>query len=183
MSLGGNVFTMPDGGITVYAKWVAGNEEIEITYAVIGDNTIRWVRGSGEDLVIGIERCQDDDTSVDHFLGILIDGEEFYNYDISEDRVTITISADKMEILTNSQHEVIILFDDGQADLQLIVEATPSTPTTAETTETGAPADNDDGSEEGKGGKANLTGLWIALAIVGGVVVCALPIFIIRRRK
>ena len=175
--------TVINADTTVYAKWVAGNEQIEITYAVIGDNNIEWVRGSGEDLVIGIERSQDDDTSVDHFRGILIDGEEFYNYDISDDRVTITISADKMETLTNSQYEVIILFDDGQADLQLRVEATPSTPTTAETAETGAPTESDNGTEKGQGGKANLTGLWIALAIVGGVVLCALPIFIIRRRK
>ena len=167
---------------TVYAKWVAGNEEIEITYAVIGENSIEWIRGSGEDLVIGIERSQDDDTSLNHFKGIQIDGEDFYNYDIAEDRVTITIPADKLEDLTNSMHTVTILFDDGQADIELRVETSPTTPTEATTAETLAVNGDAGDLDDGQGNKTNLTGLWIALAIVGGVVICALPIFIIRRR-
>ena len=172
---------------TVYAKWVTGDDAIVITYAIIGDSEIRWAHDGSEDLVIEIERSQDDDTSLQHFKGIQIDGDDFYYFDIdgiADNKVSVKIKASQLEKLTIGMHKVTVLFDDGQADLSLRVDANQATPevTNAEETTTATEAGNTEKTRQ-KETKPNLTGLWIALGIVGVAVAVALPVIIIRRRR
>ena len=169
--------------ITIYAKWVKGNQEVAITYAVVGSGSIKWALESGEDLTFTVERNQDNDTSAQHLTGIRIDGENFYEYDVTEDKTVITLKAFELDKYTAGKHTVTIVFDDGQATFELVVEdaSKPTgnttteageTPTVEPTTPVITPETNNN----------NYLGLWIALGVVALVCICALPILIVKRR-
>ncbi len=169
--------------ITVYAKWVKGNQEVAITYAVVGAGSIKWALESGEDITITVERNQDNDTSAQHLTGLQIDGENFYEYDVTEDKTVITLKAFELNKYTAGKHVLTIIFDDGQATVELVVEdaSKPTgnttteageTPTVEPTTPVITPETNNN----------NYVGLWIALGIVALVCICALPILIVKRR-
>ena len=168
--------------ITLYAKWVKGTQEVEITYAVVGDGTVKWESGSSEGVNIVIERSQDNDKASDHFKSIQINGEDiaYFNYEITEGSATITLSTEALRDLTPGTYKVTILFDDGQAEVDLIIEG-DETPTDG-VTEAPKEAANDPAADTGNAPASNYLGLWIALGVVALVCVAAAPILIIKRR-
>ena len=168
---------------TLYAKWVKGSPEIEATYAVVGMGSITTELGSGEDITIAVERSKDNDTIANHFKGVMIDGVEvdYYKYKLADDNSSVIISADAIDELEAGTHTITIVYDDGKAEVELIVEGAKTTAVTEEVaTETAAdnvePANN---TPEEK----NNTGLWVALGAVGAVVIAAIPIFLIIKRR
>ena len=168
--------------ITIYAKWVKGNQDAVITYAVVGAGSIKWVLESGEDVEITIERSEDNDTSSAHLKGIQIDGENFYEYDVTEDKTIVTLKAFELNKYKAGKHIVTFIFDDGQAMVELVVEdaSKPTGLTTTEAeevtpTEASTPVLTTDTTP-------NYLGLWIALGVVALVCICALPILIVKRR-
>ena len=168
--------------ITIYAKWVKGNQEAVVTYAVIGAGSIKWVLDSGEDIEITIERSEDNDTSASHLKGIQIDGENFYEYDVTEDKTVVTLKAFELNKYKTGKHVVTFIFDDGQATVELVVEdaSKPTGLTTTEAeevtpTEASTPVLTTDKTP-------SYLGLWIALGVVALVCICALPILIVKRR-
>ncbi|MCR5327315.1 MAG: InlB B-repeat-containing protein, partial [Saccharofermentans sp.] len=170
--------------ITLYAKWVKGvQEEVTVTYAVVGDGTVKWEAGSSEGVVITVDRSQDNDTGAEHFKSVQIDGEEvaYFNYEVSEGSATITLSTDILKDMAPGTYKVTILFDDGQAEVDLVIEGgeTPTEGVTETPTEAGDPATGDDG---GNTTGPNYIGLWIALGVVALVCIAAAPILIIKRR-
>ena len=168
--------------ITLYAKWVKGTQEVEITYAVVGDGTIKWESGSSEGVDIVIERSQDNDKASDHFKSIQINGEDiaYFNYEITEGSATITLSTEALRDLTPGTYKVTILFDDGQAEVDIIIEG-DETPTDG-VTEAPKEVANDPAADTGNAPASNYLGLWIALGVVALVCVAAAPILIIKRR-
>ena len=177
-------FTTPiTADITIYAKWIKGNQDIQVTYAVVGDGSIKWALESGENVTITIERSQaGDDAVAQHVKGIQIDGENFYEYEANDDNTEVTLKAFELEKYEPGKHTVTILFDDGQATVELIVEdatkPTGVTATGAETTETTEAVTVLSTTEK----TPSYLGLWIALGIVGLVCICAFPILVVKRR-
>ncbi len=169
--------------ITLYAKWIKGSPDIEATYAVVGLGSTSFELGSGEDITVAVERSKDNDSIATHFKGVLIDGVEvdYYNYELAEDNSSVIIRADALEGLDAGAHTITIVYDDGTAEVELVV-ADENEPTAAveKITET----------EAGDTEPVNVTvektsnlGLWIALGIVAVVVIAAIPIFIIKGRS
>lgn len=168
--------------ITLYAKWIKGSPEVEATYAVVGLGSMSWTQGSDEDFTVAVERSKDNDTIASHFKGVQIDGVDldYYLYSLSEDNSAVIIRSDAFDDLDAGSHTVTIVYDDGKAEAELIITKADKP---AETEEKVTPTEAGGGEPEViTPEKPSLLGLWIALAIVGGVVVCALPIIIIKRR-
>lgn len=169
--------------ITLYAKWIKGSPDIEATYAVVGLGSTSFELGSGEDITVAVERSKDNDSIATHFKGVLIDGVEvdYYNYELAEDNSSVIIRADALEGLDAGAHTVTIVYDDGTAEVELVVaDANEPTAAVEKITET----------EAGDTEPVNVTaeknsnwGLWIALGIVAVVVIAAIPIFIIKGRS
>lgn len=169
--------------ITLYAKWIKGSPDIEATYAVVGLGSTSFELGSGEDITVAVERSKDNDSIATHFKGVLIDGVEvdYYNYELAEDNSSVIIRADALEGLDAGTHTVTIVYDDGTAEVELVVaDANEPTAAVEKITET----------EAGDTEPVNVTaeknsnwGLWIALGIVAVVVIAAIPIFIIKGRS
>ena len=175
--------TVITSDITLYAKWIKGSQDVDVTYAIVGSGSTSFSLGSGEDITIAVERSKDNDTIATHFKGVQIDGVEleYYNYELTDDNSAVIIRADALEGLAAGTHTITIVYDDGKAEVELVIaDANKPAETVEETTET----------EAGGGDVINITteknnylGLWIALAIVAGVVIAAFPIFIIKRRS
>ncbi|SDX77561.1 Listeria/Bacterioides repeat-containing protein [Ruminococcaceae bacterium YAD3003] len=175
--------TVITSDITLYAKWIKGSQDVDATYAIVGSGSMSWSTGSGEDITVAVERSKDNDSIATHFKGVQIDGAEleYYNYELTDDNSGVIIRADALEGLAVGSHTITILYDDGKAEVELVIaDANKPAETVEETTAT----------EAGVGEIVNITtekssylGLWIALAIVAGVVIAAFPIFIIKRRS
>ena len=175
--------TVITSDITLYAKWIKGSQDVDATYAIVGSGSMSWSTGSGEDITVAVERSKDNDSIATHFKGVQIDGAEleYYNYELTDDNSGVIIRADALEGLAVGSHTITILYDDGKAEVELVIaDANKPAETVEETTAT----------EAGGGEIVNITtekssylGLWIALAIVAGVVIAAFPIFIIKRRS
>lgn len=177
-------FTTPiTADITIYAKWVKGNQDIQVTYAVVGDGSIKWALESGDNVTFTIERSQAAaDAVAQHIKGIQIDGENFYEYEVNDDNTEVTLKAFELEKYEAGKHTVTVLFDDGQATVELIVEdaskPTGITTTGVEETTAAEPVTVLSTTDN----KPSYLGLWIALGIVGLVCICAFPILVVKRR-
>ena len=169
--------------ITLYAKWIKGSPDIEATYAVVGLGSTAFELGSGEDITVAVERSKDNDSIATHFKGVLIDGVEvaYYNYELAEDNSSVIIRADALEGLDAGTHTVTIVYDDGTAEVELVVaDANEPTAAVEKITETEA---GDTEPVNVTAEKTSNWGLWIALGIVAVVVIAAIPIFIIKGRS
>lgn len=169
--------------ITLYAKWIKGSPDIEATYAVVGLGSTSFELGSGEDITVAVERSKDNDSIATHFKGVLIDGVEvaYYNYELAEDNSSVIIRADALEGLEAGTHTVTIVYDDGTAEVELVVaDANEPTAAVEKITETEA---GDTEPVNVTAEKTSNWGLWIALGIVAVVVIAAIPIFIIKGRS
>ena len=169
--------------ITLYAKWIKGSPDIEATYAVVGLGSTSFELGSGEDITVAVERSKDNDSISSHFKGVLIDGVEvdYFSYELAEDNSSVIIRADALEGLDAGTHTITIVYDDGTAEVELVVaDANEPTAAVEKITETEA------GDEEPVAITTEMNsnwGLWIALGIVAAVVIAAIPIFIIKGRS
>jgi len=169
--------------ITLYAKWIKGSPDIEATYAVVGLGSTSFELGSGEDITVAVERSKDNDSIATHFKGVLIDGVEvdYYNYELAEDNSSVIIRADALEGLDAGTHTITIVYDDGTAEVELVVtDANEPTAAVEKITETEA---GDTEPVNFTAEKSSNWGLWIALGIVAVVVIAAIPIFIIKGRS
>lgn len=169
--------------ITLYAKWIKGSPDIEATYAVVGLGSTSFELGSGEDITVAVERSKDNDSIATHFKGVLIDGVEvdYYNYELAEDNSSVIIRADALEGLDAGAHTITIVYDDGTAEVELVVaDANEPTAAVEKITETEA---GDTEPVNVTTEKSSNWGLWIALGIVAVVVIAAIPIFIIKGRS
>lgn len=168
--------------ITLYAKWIKGSPEVEATYAVVGLGSMTWTEGSDEDFAVTIERSKENDTISSHFKGVQIDGVDldYYLYELSEENGTVIIRSDAFDDLDAGTHTITIVYDDGTAEAELVISKEDKT---VETSDEPTPTEAGGGEPEVlPAEKPSLLGLWIALAVVGGVIICVLPIIIIKRR-
>ena len=122
------------------------------------------------------------DAAAQHIKGIQIDGENFYEYEVNDDNTEVTLKAFELEKYEAGKHTVTVLFDDGQATVELIVEdaskPTGITTTGVEETTAAEPVTVLSTTDN----KPSYLGLWIALGIVGLVCICAFPILVVKRR-
>ena len=90
----------------------------EITYSCIAGNGNEWTKGSGIDCEFTFSRSVDDESTFAHFTGIKIDGADVAEteYTAEAGSVNIRLSAAYMETLSDGEHTVTAVFDDGSAD-------------------------------------------------------------------
>ena len=127
-----------------------------------------WEQGSKDGLQINVDRTPDNDakTCRKHFLGVAVDGVELTerkDYAVEFASVHITLLPSYLETLSEGTHTLTILFDDGQADIDFVIQKRQSA----------------SGSDTPDTGDRNQTILWIvlmalALCVVTGMVTFSL---------
>ena len=107
----------------VYAKWTP------ISYTVLSGEEAEWTNGSGTDVTITVKRSDADETCIDHFAGVEIDGVPLENgtdYTAEKGSTVITLKAAALEELPAGEHTVTISFDDGGVETKLTVKEAPA---------------------------------------------------------
>lgn len=87
-------------------------------YSIVEGDKAEWSRGDGG-LTQVFKRSEDDDTTIDHFLGMRIDKEagllDPSNYTAEKGSVAVTFLPEYLETLEVGEHAVTALFDDADA--------------------------------------------------------------------
>ena len=95
----------------------------EITYSCIAGDGNEWTKGSGIDSEFTFSRSVDDESTFAHFTGIQIDGADVAdtNYAAEAGSVNIRLSSAYLETLSEGEHTLTAVFDDGAAEAAFTV--------------------------------------------------------------
>ena len=90
----------------------------EITYSCTAGDGNEWTKGSGIESEFTFSRSVDDESTFAHFTGIQIDGEDVAetNYAAEAGSVNIRLSSAYLETLSEGEHTLTAVFDDGAAE-------------------------------------------------------------------
>ncbi len=150
-----------------------GNREVSfqilervITYTLVSGPTGPVKQGSGSVVELQFKRSYDDETTLNHFLSVEIDGKTLSKsqYSVRKGSAIITLNADYIDSLRSGEHTLIAVFDDGQGTATFSLDAPDPKPTPSPSKGDGVrPATGD-----------NLPGIVIVLVIIalasGGLV-------------
>ena len=95
----------------------------EITYRCTAGDGNEWTKGSGIESEFTFSRSVDDESTFAHFTGIQIDGEDVAetNYAAEAGSVNIRLSSAYLETLSEGEHTLTAVFDDGAAEAAFTV--------------------------------------------------------------
>ena len=95
----------------------------EITYSCSAGDGNEWTKGSGTDSEFTLSRSVDDESTFAHFTGIQIDGADVAetNYAAEAGSVNIRLSSAYLETLSEGEHTLTAVFDDGSAEVAFTV--------------------------------------------------------------
>ena len=166
------------GSFTLYAKWTEEKASETITYTVtVGGN------GSvtpGNDMTITVKRSVADETCINHFTGVQIDGKACAagDYDVKAGSTIVTLKAATLQNLSTGTHTITVLFDDGKTETKLTVEKATSTNNSG--TNQGSNAGNSNTDDSPTTGDTLTDNLYILLILSA---LCLCGTFVIRRKR
>ena len=136
---------------TLYAKWTPNDYTVTSVSGLTGSGKDQWTKGGKDGVVITV-KLPGEDNSFDHFTGVKLDGVELVknvDYTVEKGSTIVTLLPATLEKLSVGEHTVTVLFDNGEVNTELTVNAANSgNPTSPQT------------------GDNSHTGLWIALMIL-----------------
>ena len=94
-----------------------------------------WNGGSDTGLTVTVVRQEDDDATLAHFAGVLVDGRVVSpdNYEARSGSLLLTFKPSYLRTLSDGTHTVSVLFDDGQVSASLTVKGALTSPNTGDT--------------------------------------------------
>lgn len=162
-------FTSPITSDTyIYAKWMTiPTPEKAYYYDLDGGIVPVLTKGSISSIVKTFKRSIQDETCIEHFTGVMVDGTKWTrgtDYTAVGGSTVITLNASALEKLSIGTHTVSIIFDDGQIDFSLVVKTEVSPDSSApKTSDFTTPL------------------LWIAVFLVSGI--CILCVIFLRPKQ
>ena len=96
-----------------------------ITYTVTPDSAV-WTKGSAKPFTFTVKRSEADETCFSHFTGVKLDGkllEKDKDYTAASGSTVVTFKASALQKQTIGKHTVTVLFDDGEAEAALEIQA------------------------------------------------------------
>ncbi len=122
-------FSTPvNADITLTAHWTA----LPAEYPIVSGANGGWTRNSGMNYVLIVKRSYEDETCIDHFVGVAADGvllTRGSDYDAAPGSTVITLKAAFLQKLAIGAHTLSIFFDDASSTptTRLTVQDAPST--------------------------------------------------------
>lgn len=96
---------------------------VPISYTVVSEDIV-WKNGSFTDLDIVVERSEDNESSLNHFTDVKVNGKTLdkdTEYEVS-DSLKITLKNKYLRTLEAGKQTVLITFDDGEVSAQITIE-------------------------------------------------------------
>lgn len=151
----------------------------EVTYTVVsGDN---GSVAQGSDMTITVKRSVADETCINHFTGVQIDGKACAagDYEAKAGSTVVTLKAATLQKLGTGAHTVTVLFDDGKAETKLTVKEAVSSDNSGSNDNAGT------GNKEVQSPKTGETrsATPCVLLILSGICTCGVVVFGRRRRE
>ena len=115
-----------ESNMILYAKWTPKAPETDetIEYTVVDGAAQKWTKGTTNTIDIRAKRNIDDNTTLNHFVSLQIDGKALVkgtDYIVSEGSVIVSIKPTALQNLANGIHRVTFVFVDGKADTTLTI--------------------------------------------------------------
>ncbi|MBO4423536.1 MAG: InlB B-repeat-containing protein [Clostridia bacterium] len=120
-------FTQPvSGSLNLYAGFEA------IVYTADGSRS--WDADNAKDLRLTIHRSRRDDDTFDLFRGLTLNGAEVdpSYYTAEKGSLILTLKSELFKDMPEGKYELVVLFEDGEAETELTVERKAVTPPTGE---------------------------------------------------
>lgn len=131
-----------------------------------GEKVPEWEAGSSESLLFDVHRNIDDENCKKHFWKVQVDGTDLTkgkDYTAEFASVHITLLPDYLKTLSEGTHTLTVFFDDGEADVQFMIQKGSS------------PAPNT--------GDTSQPILWIILMAAALFIVVIVVVLLIRKQK
>ncbi|HCK87620.1 MAG TPA: hypothetical protein DHW39_02310 [Erysipelotrichaceae bacterium] len=150
-------------------------------YTVVSADQTVWQKGTEEDITLTVKRNEEDETCFSHFKGVLMDEKELIrdtDYTAVSGSTVITNNAATLDVLSEGEHTVTAVFDDGKAETKLTIETAETPEPSPEPTMT--PSTSPEPSGTPSTGDTSNPALWTGL-IAGSAAV--IVICLILRNK
>ena len=121
--------------LTIYYLFtVTDGQASEVTYSFTEGAGQLWIRGSEEGAHFVVKAEENDDSIIELFSGIEIDGNTVdpQNYDYRAGSVIIDLKAEYLETLEDGSHDVKAVFENGSAQTTLTIGADGGVPDTGD---------------------------------------------------
>ena len=115
--------------LTLYAKWT------EIKYTVSAGANGYYTLKSNKTVSITVKRSEADDTCLNHFSSVEIDGKTLTkdtDYTVKSGSTVVSFKPETLEKLAKGGHTVTVSFDDGKAETKLTIYAEGHSPKTGD---------------------------------------------------
>lgn len=115
--------------LTLYAKWT------EIKYTVSAGANGYYTLKSNKTVSITVKRSEADDTCLNHFSSVEIDGKTLTkdtDYTVKSGSTVVSFKPETLEKLAKGGHTVTVNFDDGKAETKLTIYAEGHSPKTGD---------------------------------------------------
>ena len=115
--------------VTLYAKWT------EIKYTVSAGANGYYTLKSNKTVSITVKRSEADDTCLNHFSSVEIDGKTLTkdtDYAVKSGSTVVSFKPETLEKLAKGGHTVTVNFDDGKAETKLTIYAEGHSPKTGD---------------------------------------------------
>ena len=158
-----------------------------VEYLVVEGKGALWDQGSpGAELGLRFvfKRSVDDDQTFSHFLGILVDGKSVAepNYTAEPGSVIITLPPAFLETLSDGEHALTALFDDGPgAEASFTVKKLANEPEKADAKESGKTPTGEKAAT--KGAKSPSTGDNLPIGATAAAAIAAIALALVARKR
>ena len=123
---------LPLTGESVYMTPYETVSVEEISYEVVEGKEGTWYKDGEKDYDIRVVRSKFDENCFAHFTSVSIDGQELIreeDYTAESGSTLVHLKKEKLQQLSEEEHEVLISFDDGEATATLTIEQIVTPPT------------------------------------------------------
>ena len=161
--------------------------EFEILLTGRVDHT--WTQGSNLTVTITVKRSTNDAACFSHFIGVKIDGITLVNgvdYTAAAGSTIVTLQPSLLEKLAPGDHEVTVLFDDGEVPSTLTVYRNPNPVKGGENVNGSGNTGNrysDTGKAGPRTGDEGKLCLWFAIFVVSAGFVFVIAAYDKKRRN
>ncbi|MBR3356680.1 MAG: CotH kinase family protein [Solobacterium sp.] len=109
-------------------------------YTVVSGENAEWKKGSREGITLTVKRSEADEDCFAHFTGVQINGSDLVrdtDYTAKAGSTIVALSPAYLESLPVGEHTLTVVFDDGKAEMTLLIRNADTVPDQGTSPDTG----------------------------------------------